>query len=164
MRGRERATLANIESLYRASYGRFVRVATAVTGDPALAADAVHDAFVAAVRHRGAFRGEGTLDAWLWRAVVNAARKRRRSGATNGLPVFEPLGRDNSDTDGDVRAAVARLPERQRVALFLRYYADLDYRAIADVLAVKPGTVAATPHAAREAVRRALEEADRCTT
>jgi DNA-directed RNA polymerase specialized sigma24 family protein len=33
-----------------------------------------------------------------------------------------------------VRAAVEQLPERQRLVLFLRYYADLDYRSIAETL------------------------------
>ena len=39
---------------------------------------------------------------------------------------------------------VRNLPERQRVAVFLRYWADLDYRAIAEVLEVEVGTVSAT--------------------
>jgi RNA polymerase sigma factor (sigma-70 family) len=62
-----------------------------------------------------------------------------------------------------VRAAVAALPERQRLALFLRYYADLDYAAIAAILEIKEGTVGATLHAAHAALRAALE-AERCQT
>jgi DNA-directed RNA polymerase specialized sigma24 family protein len=53
------------------------------------------------------------------------------------------------------------LPERQRLALFLRYYADLDYEAIADALGVKAGTIAATLHAAHAALRRELLEVKR---
>jgi RNA polymerase sigma factor (sigma-70 family) len=59
--------------------------------------------------------------------------------------------------NGDLRALVATLPERQRHALFLRYYADLDYQAIAQALGVKPGTVAAHLHAAHETLRSRLE-------
>ena len=47
-----------------------------------------------------------------------------------------------------MRAALAALPERQRLALFLRYYADLDYAGIAEALGVSRGTVSATLHAA----------------
>jgi RNA polymerase sigma factor (sigma-70 family) len=46
-----------------------------------------------------------------------------------------------------VRAALAGLPERQRLALFLRYYADLDYAAIAEALSISRGTV--TPPCSR---------------
>ena len=72
--------------------------------------------------------------------------------------------RDEPDSDGgsapadSARSAIARLPERQRLALFLRYYADLDYRTIALVLGVKEGTVSATLSAAHAAVRHLLEE------
>jgi RNA polymerase sigma factor (sigma-70 family) len=53
---------------------------------------------------------------------------------------------------------VASLPERQRLTVYLRYYADLDYRAIADVLDVEVGTVSATLSAAHRSLRRNLEE------
>jgi RNA polymerase sigma factor (sigma-70 family) len=53
------------------------------------------------------------------------------------------------------------LPERQRLALFLRYYADLDYRTIADTLGIRPGTVAATLNAAHATLRSTLSEVPR---
>jgi DNA-directed RNA polymerase specialized sigma24 family protein len=62
-----------------------------------------------------------------------------------------------------VRAAVAALPERQRLTLFLRYYADLDYDAIAATVGVAPGTVGATLNAAHAALRSSLKEADQWT-
>ena len=79
------ASVAELERVYRADFPRFVRVATAVAGDEQSGADAVHDAFVQAVRQRRAFRGEGPLEAWLWRMVVNAAKKR-----TNREHVTQP--------------------------------------------------------------------------
>jgi RNA polymerase sigma-70 factor (ECF subfamily) len=160
MRIRRGATLADLEALYRARFGAFVRVARAVTADDGLAADAVHDAFVAAVRKRRSFRGDGPLEAWVWRLVVNAARKR--------VPRYEPREPEHVDAQqngfGDpVRAAIAALPERQRLTLFLRYYADLDYDAIAATLGVAPGTVGATLNAAHAALRTSLREADQWT-
>ncbi len=70
------AVLDEIEQMYRTRYSVFLRVATAIVGDADLARDAVHDGFVRAVRHRRRFRGE-SLEGWLWRIVVNAARRRR---------------------------------------------------------------------------------------
>ena len=58
--------------------------------------------------------------------------------STNGLP----------SPDAAVRALIAALPELQRLAVFLRYYADLDYRTIGEVLEIEAGTVSATLAAA----------------
>ena len=52
----------------------------------------------------------------------------------------------------------AGLPQRQRDALFLRYYLDFDYRAIAEALDVEVGTISATLHAARSSLMDALQE------
>jgi RNA polymerase sigma-70 factor (ECF subfamily) len=134
-------------------------VAIAIVGDVELARDAVHDAFVRAVRHRRRFRGGREIEPWLWRIVVNAARKRAR---VREIPAeLTELVAPSTPLNGDLRALVASLPERQRQALFLRYYADLDYQSIADALGIKPGTVAASLHGAHEALRRRLEESER---
>ena len=53
-------------------------------------------------------------------------------------------------------ALIALLPERQRLAIFLRYYADLDYRSIAEALGVEVGTVSATLATAHASLRKAL--------
>ena len=48
----------------------------------------------------------------------------------------------------EVAPFIARLPERQRLVVFLRYYADLDYRSIGEARGIGVGTVAATLAAA----------------
>jgi RNA polymerase sigma-70 factor, ECF subfamily len=153
------ASIAELERVYRADFPRFVRVATAVAGDEQSGADAVHDAFVQAVRKRRSFRGEGPLEAWVWRMVVNAAKKRARPETTQE-PAELPAVHENGFGD-PVRSLVASLPERQRLALFLRYYADLDYESIAAALGIASGTVGATLNAAHAALRNSLEEAHR---
>jgi RNA polymerase sigma factor (sigma-70 family) len=55
-----------------------------------------------------------------------------------------------------VRVAVRRLPERQRLVLFLRFYADMDYATIADLLEISEGTVGASLNAARKTLRSLL--------
>ena len=57
-----------------------------------------------------------------------------------------------------VRRLLAALPERRRTVVFLRYYADLDYDAIAKALDIAPGTVAATLHEAHDTLRLDLAE------
>jgi RNA polymerase sigma-70 factor (ECF subfamily) len=158
---------AEIEGVYRRRYGRFLRVAVAILRDERAAEEAVHDAFVRALRHRGGFRERGSLEAWLWRIVVNEARRRRvveqrarLASESNETDWSAPAATGDHDS-GVLDAIIAALPERQRLALFLRYYADLDYDAIATTLGVKPGTVAATLHAAHAALRRQLLEVER---
>jgi RNA polymerase sigma-70 factor (ECF subfamily) len=150
------ATLADIEAVYRARFGEFCSVAAAIMRDREAGRDAVQDAFANAVRRRGEFRGDGPLDAWLWRTVVNTALSQLRQRALS-----VPLGQENAtETDhaGDVRAVIQELPERQRLVVFLRYWADLDYAAIAEALAIAPGTVAAALHAAHGSIRNGLQE------
>jgi RNA polymerase sigma-70 factor, ECF subfamily len=157
-----------IEAVYRRRYDKFLRVAVAILRDEQLAEEAVHDAFLRALRNRGGFRESGALEAWLWRIVVNEARRRRsleqralllplasRGDALAAVPT------DGHRDSGPLAPIVAALPERQGLALFLRYYADLDYEAIAAALGIKPGTVAASLHAAHAARPRQLLEVDR---
>ena len=54
-----------------------------------------------------------------------------------------------------------QLPQRQRNALFLRFYLDFDYAAIAETLGIEVGTVSATLHAARAALAEQLQEVKR---
>jgi RNA polymerase sigma factor (sigma-70 family) len=154
-------TVAELETLYRVRYRAFVRVAAAIAGDPARGADAVHDAFASAIERRGSYRGEAPLEAWVWRIVIRAAgaaaRARTAQVASSHLEGSAPAEED----ERGLRALVAALPERQRLAVFLRYFADLDYRAIADALGVEVGTISATLNAAHRSLRRSLEEA--CT-
>jgi RNA polymerase sigma-70 factor, ECF subfamily len=166
---RERDPNAEIEALYRRRYGKFLRVAVATLRDEQLAEEAVQEGFVRALRHQRRFDARGSLEGWLWRIVVNEARRRRsieQRGPLSHLQVLESSPLTPSDSNGHrdsgaLEAIIVTLPERQRIALFLRYYADLDYQTIATVLGVESGTVAATLHAAHAALRRQLLEVER---
>jgi RNA polymerase sigma factor (sigma-70 family) len=141
-----------LESLYRERLNDFTRAAAAIAGDPELGRDAVQEAFAQAVRKRRRYRGEGPLEAWVWRIVVNAARDARRRRRPS-LELVDIPGADRADSAG---LPLDLLTERQREVLFLRYYADLDYGAIGAALGIAPGTVGATLSAARSALRSAL--------
>ena len=157
-------TIEELEQLYRGSFESFLRVASAVTQDPDAGRDAVQSAFACAVRNRRSFRGSGGLDAWLWTIVLREARRIARAERPLSLElvpeVLDGSGSANGDGDAEwlgVRRYIASLPERQREAVFLRYFADLDYRTIARVLEVEPGTVSATLSAAHQRLRTRLE-------
>ena len=154
---------AELEDLYRGRYRHFLRVATAIGGDEASGHDAVQEGFAQALREQQSFRGEGPLEAWVWRTVVNAAlaARRRRVTRREAPEAMEVANTNGQADESGVRAWVAALPERQRLAVYLRYYADLDYRSIAHVLGVEVGTVSATLSSAHEALRRSMKEVER---
>jgi RNA polymerase sigma factor (sigma-70 family) len=158
------AHLEEIEGVYRSRGHDFFRLAYATVGDVHAAHDAVQEGFARAVRGRHSYRRSGSLEAWIARCVVNAARDetRRRRPVAEGLEAGELTASEGSSIDDTVvRAAVRRLPKRQRDVLFLRFYVGLDYPAIAEALGVAVGTVSATLHAARAALVQNLQEVPR---
>jgi RNA polymerase sigma factor (sigma-70 family) len=154
--GSQRSTLARIEALYRDRGEDYFRFALARTSSPEIAQDAVQEGFARAIRSRRTFRGTGSLDAWVARCVINAAHDlAERSQAE---PNEDPGRAELELADQSVRTAIRALPTRQREALFLRFYLDLDYASIAELLEVEVGTVSATLHAARLALAQSLKE------
>src|SRR5437870_1825029 len=105
----EDVSIAALEELYRRSYRRFLRLAIAVAGSREAADDAVQEGFARALRRRHDFRGEGSLEGWVWRTVLNAALAHGRTirretpldespAADNGRPLPAP----------ELRAAIPR--------------------------------------------------------
>jgi RNA polymerase sigma factor (sigma-70 family) len=151
-----------IAAAYELRFAQYVRVATAIAGDRERGRDAVQDAFARAIAGCLAYRGDGPLEAWLWRAVTNAARNQRRAkGSAVTVSTLEDESGEELGAGGDEEAAVRRhlaaLPERQRLVLFLRYYADLSYSEIGEALGLRTGTVSATLAAAHRTLRGRLQ-------
>jgi RNA polymerase sigma factor (sigma-70 family) len=151
--------LEAIEAVYRQRGADFFRFALARTLDPELARDAVQEGFARAIRARHSFRGAGSLEAWIGRCVLNAAVDASQTVGGQELDEEPDLRPPTPETaDEDVRSALRRLPQRQRDALFLRFYLDFDYATIAETLGIEVGTVSATLHAARQNLTQSLQE------
>ncbi len=125
------------------------RTLLAVTGDPDLADDLAQEAVARGIERAAQYRGPAPVGAWLHRIALNAWRdhlRRRRLRRWIGLDrpdaVAAPDRRASDLAEAvDLRAALARLPERQRAAIVLRYYHEYDYAAIAEALGTTEGTV-----------------------
>jgi RNA polymerase sigma factor (sigma-70 family) len=147
-----------IERLYRERYGRFRDGVSTITGDYDAARDVVQEAFARALRSRRSYRGEGTLESWVWRIVLRTAREhvRRIPGASlNGTfetALVEP------DRDPALAEALRSLPPKRRLIVFLHYFADLSYAQIAQACGVSEGTVGATLAQARSALEEQLQK------
>lgn len=135
-----RATSARLAELYERHVGGAVGLARLLSGDADAAEDIAHEAFVRTAGRLTGLRDAAAFDAYLRRTVVNLCRARRRRLAVEERYLRRAAGPppdpDRSGTeDRDVLwSALAALPERQRAAVVLRYYEDLDERMVADVL------------------------------
>jgi RNA polymerase sigma-70 factor (ECF subfamily) len=145
-----------IERVYRSRYVAFKRALATVAGSDETARDVVQDAFAEALRRRDQFRGDGPIEAWIWRIALRIAVARR--SAASGLPladVGEPTLPEPAASP-QLGAALRRLPPRKRLVVFLRYFGDLSYAQIAEVCGISEGTVAATLAQARTELARTL--------
>ena len=142
-----------VERHYRELY----RYAFSVLREERAAEDAVQDAFERAFSALGRYSEERLramkLRPWMYRITLNVARNRLRR--RREVPVEDPsvVGGAASDEDReavmDVLAGLGKLPERQRVAVTLRYLQDMPYAEISGVTGWPEGT-------AKTLVRRGL--------
>jgi RNA polymerase sigma factor (sigma-70 family) len=144
-----------IEDLYRERYVGFRNALATVTGSDDTARDAVQEGFARALAKRRQFRG-GSLAAWVWRIAFRAALEARRVPEISVDEVLDPrlVGPERNPS---LTAALATLPPRRRLIVFLRYFADFSYADIAAACGVSEGTVAATLAQAHQALAETLE-------
>jgi RNA polymerase sigma-70 factor (ECF subfamily) len=123
-----RAELDDFGSFYERTYPAAYRTALAIMRDRGAAADAVQEAYLAAYRERGRFRGDAPALAWLLRIVVNRAitearRPRPRLVALDvATAAVAPADDERRATDHHVLVgALAALEPRARAAIVLRY-------------------------------------------
>jgi RNA polymerase sigma-70 factor, ECF subfamily len=146
---------SDLEDLYRRRQGAFQVMLASVTGNVESAHDVVQEAFVRALQKQDGFRGEGSLEAWVWRIALRVAVGSTGSHelAVDGVPEVAFVDKRRDPT---LAAAVEKLPPQRKMAIFLRYYADLSYAEIGEVLGIAEGTVAATLSKAQEQLRAEL--------
>ncbi|WP_433219501.1 SigE family RNA polymerase sigma factor [Dactylosporangium sp. CS-047395] len=134
-----------------------VRLGRLLTGDRHQGEDLVQDVLARAFVRWERIAADGQPDAYLRRALVNASISRWRRPSAREVAVAAP---EDSPDPVDLGAAAAErdavwrlirgLPAKQRAAVVLRYYEDLDDAAIAALLNCSQPTV-------RSQVKRALD-------
>jgi len=156
-----------LDALYREHTPSALRLAYLLTGNKALAEDAVHDAFIKVAGRIREIRDPGAIRAYFHRAVVNQVRSvgRRKAVAERYLDraAGDPLRpavatAPDTDTRDHLWAALQQLPQRQREAIVCRYYLDLSERETADALRCPPGTVKSSLARGLDALRDSLRD------
>ncbi len=148
---------------------RLYRKATSIIGNAEDAEDVLQDALVTAYQALARFRGESGIYTWLFRIVVNKCRdhlRSRRSGHEEPLdPATVVISDDrasvekNHELSDDARYLMERintLDRKYRQILIYRYFDDLSYQEIAELIHVNIGTVKSRLFKARELLKRLL--------
>ena len=158
------AVRGDLGEIFRRDYRRVVEVAARVLGSPDQAEDVAQDVFLSFGRTSvpgGEARG------WLCVAAAHTALNLLRSGRRRAVreetasAANDPVERDVADTvvtleeRSRVRAALARLPRKQAVALVLRH-SGLSYAEVAAALDLSPGSVGTTVRRAESELRKEL--------
>ena len=170
------------ESMMRANNRLLYRLARSILKDDAEAEDAVQEAYFAAYRNIGSFRGSAKLSTWLARIVINEAyarlRRQRHAGAVVPLESSAravhhgPYLEEGSMTDetverpeaGALRAElrqllerrIDQLPEQFRTVFILRDVEEMSVEETAECLDVPPATVRTRAFRARALLRESL--------
>ena len=143
------------------------RVAYTVLEDQEDADDATQEGFLSAWQAIGRFDTTRAFRPWLMQIVVNAAkdlRRRRRVRTTEALDHVSAASRDDPARDAGaldlgerLKAALATLPERQRLAVVLFDAEGYAQAEIATLLGIPEGTVKSDVFHGRRALRKVLE-------
>jgi RNA polymerase sigma factor (sigma-70 family) len=127
------------------------RTVLGILGDADDAADATQETFLRAFRALGRFRGEARFRTWLLTIATNAARglhrkrERRREKPLDEAPDVPDGGRDGSEAASEaeeierVRKLLARLPEKQRLAVQLRTQEGMSFKEVAAIIGSSEG-------------------------
>lgn len=149
-------------------------LALRLSGNREEAADLTQEIFLRIYRHLGSFAGRSTLKTWIFRIALNHCRERlsRHSVITAPLDEEGSVGEAwladpargpeelalAADERRRVASLLAHLPEAFREAVVLRDLEGLSYDEIAEVLAVRVGTVRSRIARGREQLRHLLEK------
>lgn len=136
-------------------------------GNPEDAADLAQEVFLRAYRAIRRFKGQSSLSTWLYRIAVNVSLNKvsGRTPRTEPLDDRRELAAHGPDAVGKlladeraarVRAAIAKLPPKQRATLILRTYQELSHQEIAAVLGSSEGAVKANFFHALNNLRKLL--------
>lgn len=155
--GRPDTGLGALEALYRERYEASVRLAHLLTGDRGRAEELTQDAFVRiAPRLSEVENPPGYLRTTLVNLCRDDGRRAKRADALPVPPARVAPAPTIPPTSTAVWAALQQLPERQRVAVTLRYYLDLPTDEIAEVLGARPATVRSLVHRALATLKEAV--------
>jgi len=169
-RGDERAFESLVEKYDKVIFNLAYRM----TGNYEDAMDITQVSFIKVYQNIERFDPSRKFFSWLYRIACNESlnllKKNKRAAVTSGLDVsravVEPAGRSpdrdviDNETSGKIQKILMMMNEQQREILVLKYFIDLSYTEISELLAIPLSAVKSRLYAARCKVRDLLMESD----
>lgn len=150
----------DVEAFCRRTWPRLHGALVLQLGSREAAEDVAQEALVRAWERWERVSAMANPEGWVFRVAFNlASTDRRRRRVADRVAALRPLAPlvDRTDDILSVHAALAELPPRQRAAVVLRFFADLDVAATAEVMGCAPGTVKALTSQAVQSLRMRLD-------
>lgn len=145
-----------LAGVWREQAPRLWRALVAYTGEPAVAGDALGEAFAQAVARGSELH---TPERWIWTAAFRIAAGELKERGRHQAQI-EPLIVDVSEEATELLEALRKLPPKQRAAVVLHYYGGYPTREIASILGSSAATVRVHLSAGRKRLRQLLETDD----
>lgn len=132
--------------------------------------DILQNTFMKAWTSLENFRGDAKLSTWLYKIAINESlthleKERRRNNVSlddeesmlvNMIEADEFF--DGDDLQKRFREAIAQLPEKQRLVFNMRYFDDMKYEQISDILGTSVGALKASYHHAVKKIEQFFDE------
>jgi RNA polymerase sigma factor (sigma-70 family) len=129
--------------------------------------DVLQNTFIKAWRAIDRFRGDSKLHTWLYRIATNEAltaidKRKRRSFqdleqiSNSSSFASEQEGKGADEIQDRLQRAIETLPERQKAVFSLRYFDEMPYQEISNVLGVTVGSLKASYHHAVKKIEEHL--------
>jgi len=137
--------------------------------DHDLAQDVLQDTFIKVYQNFHQFKQESKLYTWLYRIATNEAlqqlNKLKRMNRTDEDPEYHLVNMvaDNISAEADeiqvlLQKAIQTLPEKQKLVFMMRYYDDLPYEEISNIVDMSVGTLKTNYHYAKQKIETYIKE------
>lgn len=143
-----------------------------MVGDHDDANDILQNTFLKAWSSLENFRGEARLSTWLYKIAINESltfleREKRRTAVSLDDSEAAPVKAATADEDLDgeelqrhLMAAVSSLPEKQRLVFNMKYFDDMKYEEISEILGTSVGALKASYHLATKKIEQYFAKLD----
>ena len=131
--------------------------------------DLVQETFIKAWNSLDTFRGEAHISTWLYRIAINETLAFLKKRQIETIPIdsdeYDIAGTIESDayfcgdsTDILFRKAIETLPEKQRLVFNMKYFEEMKYEEMSDILGTSIGALKASYHIAVKKIEKFIEE------
>ena len=150
--------------------GRIYALALAMVRDAQRAEDVTQEAFIRAYEHLDGFRGASAFGTWLYRIALNECLTfLNKQRANNQLSIDEADAEMVNKLEGDsyfsgdetqrlFQKALHTLPDKQRIVFNLKYFQEMKYEEISEILGTSVGALKASYHHAVKKIESFLKE------